>query len=287
MTARHYSLIKGFALATLMPLFAACSSEDDATVPGREPQEVQVSIGTRATTDGDTWTWENNDVIGLNVTGYNGTSSSYTLTYNAQTRSWTRSEAIIVTLPGTITAWYPGDNVTTTATSFNIPGDQSTDAKLCDADYMTYSGALNNTTPSVALEHRLCKVAVTISGYEDYSSTPAVESEVFYSYLTVNYNNDIWTGTGELTSITPFKTESSADGHHTYQAIVAPASSYSPFMTLKVNGKDRTVNCNQALVSGNAYTFNLTVRNPDATTRSAGILDYELELVEVRDLNEE
>lgn len=287
MTTRHYSLIKGFALATLMPLFAACSSEDDATVPGREPQEVQVSIGTRATTDGDTWTWENNDVIGLNVTGYNGTSSSYTLTYNAQTRSWTRSEAIIVTLPGTITAWYPGDNVTTTATSFNIPGDQSTDAKLCDADYMTYSGALNNTTPSVALEHRLCKVAVTISGYEDYSGTPAVESEVFRSYLTVNYNNDAWTGTGELTSVTPFKTESSADGHHTYQAIVAPASSYSPFMTLKVNGKDRTVNCNQALVSGNAYTFNLTVRNSDATTRSADTSDYELELVEVRDLNEE
>ena len=284
---RNKTLIKGFALATLLPLFAACSSEDDAIVPGGEPQEVQVSIGTRATTDGDTWTWENNDVIGLNVTGYNGTSSSYTLTYNAQTRSWTRSEAIFVTLPGTITAWYPGDNVTTTATSFNIPGDQSTDAKLCDADYMTYSGALNNTTPSVALEHRLCKVAVTISGYEDYSGTPAVESEVFHSYLTVNYNNDAWTGTGELTSITPFKTESSADGHHTYQAIVAPASSYSPFMTLKVNGKDRTVNCNQALVSGNAYTFNLTVRNPDAATRSAGISDYELELVEVRDLNEE
>ena len=281
------TLIKALWLAAFVPLFAACSSEEDSLVPSGEPQEVQVSIDTRATTDGDTWTWENNDVIGLNVTGYNGTSSSYTLTYNAQTRSWTRSEAIIVTLPGTITAWYPGDNVTTTATSFNIPGDQSTDAKLCDADYMTYSGALNNTTPSVTLEHRLCKVAVTISGYEDYSGTPAVESEVFRSYLTVNYNNDAWTGTGELTSITPFKTESSADGHHTYQAIVAPASSYSPFMTLMVNGKDRTVNCNQALVSGNAYTFNLTVRNPDADTRSASTSDYELELVEVRDMNEE
>lgn len=286
MTTRHYSLIKGLALATLMPLFAACSSEDDATVPGGEPQEVQVSIGTRATADGDTWTWENGDQIGLQVTGYDSnTTTDYTLEYNNGT--WNSNSTIATTLPGTMTAWYPGDNVTTTATSFNIPGDQSTDAKLCDADYMTYSGALNNTTPSVALEHRLCKVAVTISGYEDYSGTPAVESEVFRSYLTVNYNNDAWTGTGVLTSITPFKTESSADGHHTYQAIVAPASSYSPFMTLKVNGKDRTVNCNQALVSGNAYTFNLTVRNSDAATRSASTSDYELELVEVRDLNEE
>ena len=282
---RNKTLIKGFALAVLLPLFAACSSEDDNPVQGGEPQEVQVSIGTRATTDGNEWTWQNGDEVGLQVTGYDNTTNTYTLSYTGST--WYGNSGISAILPGTITVWYPGDNVTTTATSFNIPGDQSTDAKLCDADYMTYSGALNNTTPSVALEHRLCKVAVTISGYEDYSGTPAVESEVFHSYLTVNYNNDTWTGTGELTSITPFKTESSADGHHTYQAIVAPASSYSPFMTLMVNGKDRTVNCKQALVSGNAYTFNLTVRNPDATTRSAGTSDYELELVEVRDLNEE
>ena len=282
---RNKTLIKGFALAALLPLFAACSSENDAIVQGGEAQPVQIDI-TRATTDGNDWTWENGDQIGLQVTGYDSnTTTDYTLEYNNGT--WNSNSTIATTLPGTITAWYPGDNVTTTATSFNIPGDQSTDAKLCDADYMTYSGALNNTTPSVTLEHRLCKVAVTISGYEDYSSMPAVESEVFYSYLTVNYNNDAWTGTGELTSITPFKTESSADGYHTYQAIVAPASSYSPFMILMVNGKDRTVNCNQALVSGNAYTFNLTVRNPDATTRSAGTSDYELELVEVRDLNEE
>ena len=282
---RNKTLIKSFALATLLPLFAACSSEEDSPVPSGEPQEVQVSIGTRATTDGTTWTWQSGDEVGLQVTGYDNTTNTYTLSYTGS--AWYGNSGISAILPGTITVWYPGDNVTTTATSFNIPGDQSTDAKLCDADYMTYSGALNNTTPSVALEHRLCKVAVTISGYEDYSGTPAVESEVFRSYLTVNYNNDAWTGMGELTSITPFKTESSADGHHTYQAIVVPASSYSPFMTLKVNGKDRTVNCNQALVSGNAYTFNLTVRNPDATTRSAGISDYELELVEVRDLNEE
>ena len=280
MTTRHYSLIKGFALATLMPLFAACSSEDDATVPGREQQEVQVSISTRATADGDTWTWQNGDAINLYVTGYGSTSPTLTtLTYN--NGAWSTFNAI---LPAIVEACYPA---TATLTSFTIPENQG--AGIAAADYMTTASSqqLNGNDLSLALVHRLCKVAVTISGYEDYSGTPAVESEVFYSYLTVNYNNDAWTGTGELTSITPFKTESSADGHHTYQAIVAPASSYSPFMTLKVNGKDRTVNCNQALVSGNAYTFNLTVRNPDADTRSASTSDYELELVEVRDLNEE
>lgn len=278
---RNKTLIKGFALAALLPLFAACNSEEDATVPGGEPQEVQVSISTRATADGDTWTWQNGDAINLYVMGYGSTSpTTRTLTF-INGASWTTFN---VTLPATVEACYPA---TATLTSFTIPTNQS--AGIAEADYMTTASSqqLNGNDLSLALEHRLCKVAVTISGYEDYSSTPAVESEVFYSYLTVNYNNDTWTGTGELTSIIPFKTESSADGHHTYQAIVAPASSYSPFMALKVNGKDRTVNCNQALVSGNAYTFNLTVRNPDATTRSAGISDYELELVEVRDLNEE
>lgn len=278
---RNKTLIKGFALAALLPLFAACNSEEDATVPGGEPQEVQVSISTRATADGDTWTWQNGDAINLYVMGYGSTSpTTRTLTF-INGASWTTFN---VTLPATVEACYPA---TATLTSFTIPTNQS--AGIAEADYMTTASSqqLNGNDLSLALEHRLCKVAVTISGYEDYSSTPAVESEVFYSYLTVNYNNDTWTGTGELTSIIPLKTASNMDGYHTYQAIVAPASSYFPFMTLKVNGKDRTVNCNQALVSGNAYTFNLTVRNPDATTRSAGISDYELELVEVRDLNEE
>ena len=277
---RNKTLIKGFALVVFMPLFAACSNEEDATVPGGEPQEVQVGISTRATADGDTWTWQNGDAINLYVTGYGSTSPTLTtLTYN--NGAWSTFNAI---LPAIVEACYPA---TATLTSFTIPTNQS--AGIAGADYMTTASSqqLNGNDLSLALVHRLCKVAVTISGYEDYSGTPAVESEVFHSYLTVNYNNDAWTGTGELTSITPFKTESSADGHHTYQAIVAPASSYSPFMTLKVNGKDRTVNCNQALVSGNAYTFNLTVRNPDADTRSASTSDYELELVEVRDLNEE
>lgn len=276
---RNKTLIKGFALAALLPLFAACSSEDDNPVQGGEPQEVQVSIGARVTIDGGEWIWQSGDAINLYVMGYGSTSpTTRTLTY-INGASWTTFN---VTLPATVEACYPA-----TLTSFTIPENQV--AGIAAADYMTTASSqqLNGTNLSLTLEHRLCKVTVTISGYEDYSCMPAVESEVFYSYLTVNYNNDAWTGTGELTSITPFKTESSADGYHTYQAIVAPASSYSPFMILMVNGKDRTVNCNQALVSGNAYTFNLTVRNPDATTRSAGTSDYELELVEVRDLNEE
>lgn len=280
---RNKTLIKGFALAALLPLFAACSSENDAIVQGGEAQPVQIDI-TRATTDGNDWTWENGDQLKLYVTSYGSDApTEETLTYNGSTSTWNR---FYVTLPATVEACYPA---TATLTSFTIPENQG--AGVVAADYMTTASSqqLNGTNLSLTLEHRLCKVTVTIDDYEDYTAAiPTVSDERIKSYPTVSYNNGNWTGTGTaVTDIIPLKTASNMDGYHTYQAIVAPASSYFPFMTLKVNGKDRTVNCNQALVSGNAYTFNLTVRNPDATTRSAGTSDYELELVEVRDLNEE
>ena len=57
-------------------------------------------------------------------------------------------------------------------------------------------------------------------------------------------------------------------------------------MKLKVNEKDLFVKHTEPLLSGNAYTFNLTVNNPDVTTtRSAGASECKLELVEVEDMN--
>ena len=259
-------MIKGFALAALLPIFFACSSEDDSPVQGGEPQEVQVSINTRATADGDEWTWQNGDVINLYVTGYGNTSPmTTTLTYT--NGAWTTFNA---TLPATVEACYPE---TATLTSFTIPENQS--AGIAAADYMTTASSqqLNGTNLSLTLEHRLCKVIVTINDYIGYTDTPTVANERFSSYPTISYSDGGWTGTGSITNnITPFKKESSADGKHTYQAIVAPASSYEPFMTLTVNGKNRTVNCDQTLVSGNAYTFTLTVSNNELTLTPTDVL---------------
>ena len=271
------TLIKALWLAAFVPLFAACSSEEDSLVPSGEPQEVQVSIDTRATTDGDTWTWENNDVIGLNVTGYNGTS----LTYNAQTRSWTRSEPIIVTLPGTITAWYPG-GIGTSANSFTIPENQTTSGNLCKADFMTYSGDLISTTPSVTLEHRLSKVIVTISDWTDYGETmPEVKDFFIQTKESITVNGSTVTGDGNTIDIFPLQDEAA----HSYTAIVAPNAGFN--ITLVVAGKDKTASYTGSLASGNAYSFNLTLKDTNALdTRSAGTSDCELELVEVRNINE-
>ena len=106
MNTRHWNLIQGFALAALLPLFAACSSEGDELLQSEEKQPVQVNI-TRAATDGNDWSWQDNDQIGLNITNYGeSTPNSYTLTYNNNV--WTSNPATIeATLPATIQAWWP------------------------------------------------------------------------------------------------------------------------------------------------------------------------------------
>ena len=106
MNTRHWNWIQGLALAALLPLFAACSSEGDELLQSEEKQPVQVNI-TRAATDGNDWSWQNNDQIGLNITNYGeSTPNSYTLTYNNNV--WTSSPATIeATLPATIQAWWP------------------------------------------------------------------------------------------------------------------------------------------------------------------------------------
>ena len=92
MNTRHWKLIQALALAALLPLFAACSSEGDELLQGEEKQPVQVNI-TRAATDGNDWSWQDNDQIGLNITNYGeSTPNSYTLTYNNNV--WTSNPCI-------------------------------------------------------------------------------------------------------------------------------------------------------------------------------------------------
>lgn len=303
---RNKTLIKGFALAALVPLFAACSSEDDSLVQGGEAQPVQIDI-TRATTDGNNWTWQNGDQIGLSITGYGATTATtYTLTCDAN-GSWNSDPgSIIVTLPATAEAWYPQS---ASASQFSFthdynsvqiqPGmfsisivgtvDQSTANNLIQNDWMTSgSSTVNNSSLSLMLQHRLCKVTVTISSSED------IQEVRFFSY-SPNTPQGVIAAVLDRVFITPYKSNNTI-----YTAIVS-ASEYKnlpgglPFMRIKVGDSNsekwvyipNNIGDNGRLEAGNAYTFNLTVRNSDATTRSANTSDCELELVEVRDMNEE
>ena len=258
MTTRHYRWIKGFALAALVPLFAACSSEEDSLVQGGGAQPVQIDI-TRATTDGNDWTWQDGDQLKLYVTSYGSDApTEETLTYNGSTSTWSRFN---VTLPATVEACYPA---TATLTSFTIPTNQS--AGIAEADYMTTASSqqLNGTNLSLALVHRLCKVAVTITSWSDYGNTmPAISDFKITSYPNVTRSDDTVTGTGNTTDVIAYEESS-----NTYTAIIAPSDNGFT-LKLKVNGMDMTATSNQMLTSGNAYSFDLTVTDKELTLTPA------------------
>ena len=255
---RNKTLIKGFALAALLPIFFACSSEDDSLVQGGEAQPVQIDI-TRATTDGNDWTWENGDQLKLYVTSYGSdVPTEETLTYNGSTSTWSRFN---VTLPATVEACYPA---TATLTSFTIPTNQS--AGIAEADYMTTASSqqLNGTNLSLALVHRLCKVAVTITSWSDYGNTmPAISDFKITSYPNVTRSDDTVTGTGNTTDVIAYEESS-----NTYTAIIAPSDNGFT-LKLKVNGMDMTATSDQEVTSGNAYSFNLTVTDKELTLTPA------------------
>ena len=309
MNTRHWNLIQSFALAALLPFFAACSSEGDELLQGEEKQPVQVNI-TRATmNDGNDWSWQDNDQIGLNITNYGeSTPNSYTLTYNNNV--WTSNPATIeATLPATIQAWWPNAS-NASANDFNfiysgdtyslynnqvwIEGtiDQQSEELLAACDWMTCNASLTSPTLDINMAHRLCKVTVTIKSYEGWPDgyIPTITNPRFFTIA--GSNNEI--DNREVIPLTK------SDGEITYTAIIVPyyyiglnMGAYPPFMKLTVDGTDLLVTLPFDFAldfkvngAGKVYTFNLTVKNPNATTtRSAGASECELELVDVEDMN--
>lgn len=256
---RNKTLIKGFALAALVPLFAACSSEDDAIVQGGEAQPVQIDI-TRATTDGNDWTWQDGDRLKLYVTSYGSDASTgETLAYNGSTWS-----IFYVTLPATVEACYPA---TATLTSFTIPENQV--AGIAEADYMTTASSqqLNGNDLSLALVHRLCKVIVTITDWSDYGSTmPTVTDFRIQTKERITVNGSTVTGDGNTIDISPLQDEAA----HSYTAIVAPGAGFT--ITLTVDSRLKTVTYSGTLESGNAYSFNLTLKDNELVLTPIGTL---------------
>ena len=149
-------------------------------------------------------------------------------------------------------------------------------------------------TLDINMAHRLCKVTVTIKKYEGWQEghTPTITNPRFFTIAGSNKENPFL----EVIPLTK------SDGEITYTAIIVPFyyiglnnGYFPPFIKLTVDGTDLLVTLSFDFAidfktngAGKAYTFNLTVKNPNATTtRSAGASECELELVEVRDMNKE
>ena len=134
---------------------------------------------------------------------------------------------------------------------------------------MTYSGDLISTTPSVTLEHRLSKVIVTISDWTDYGETmPEVKDFFIQTKKSITVNGNTVTGDENTIDISPLQDEAA----HSYTAIVAPGAGFT--ITLTVDSRHKNVTYSGTLESGNAYSFNLTLKDNELVLTPTGLPNW-------------
>ena len=282
MNTRHWNWIQGLA----------------GLLQSEEKQPVQVNI-TRAATDGNDWSWQDNDQIKMNITPYGGTATEYTLTY--QNGNWNNTVIGEMTLPATAEAWWPS---TASASEFSFQHDsqggtiyingistwlegtvdQSSIDKLTQNDWMTSEQiTIGNPSIDLTLQHRLAKVTLNIQ------SSETINEVRFFSY-SPNAPQGVTSSILTRLAVRPLQNS------NTYTAIVSAFYyngdiGYLPFVKIKVGENNtekwvylpRNIGTNGSLSAGNAYTFNLTVNS--TSTRSTDTQECELELVDVEDMN--
>ena len=260
------------------------------------------SLETRAATNGDTWTWADGDQVPLTIGG-----TPYTLTYNKG--SWSPENFTGIALPATVQAWWPNTG-NASANDFNfiysentyslynqqvwIEGtvDQQSEELLAACDWMTCNASLTSPTLDINMAHRLCKVTVTIKGYEGWPEghTPAITNPRFFTIAGSNKENPFL----EVIPLTK------SDGEITYTAIIVPYyyiglnnGYFPPFIKLTVDGTEQLVTLPFDFAidfktngAGKAYAFNLTVKNPNAATTRSVRPECKLELAGIKDMNE-
>lgn len=276
-------------LAAIALTFAACSQDEDfapqtdsdavrinATI-GAMPQ-TRLAYGDEDDNFEETTTFTEGDQIRVNNLKRDAKNIA-TYKLDADGKTWTIADGALVWNDSTTTnqfqAWYPA-NEDASYDSFELPTDQSSDALLAAADWMTAStdemAKPTDGTIDLAFQHLLTMVTIRVKAWgTEYTETYQSISDVKIYTITTGIgkdsvgkavNNDI-----SSTSITPLHKEVS--GIDSYTAIVCPYvyAGKDRVMTLTVNNQDalqvfalgnRELTYN-GLQPGMHYTFDLKV----------------------------
>jgi hypothetical protein len=168
---------------------------------------------------------------------------------------WTQSEM-------TFKAYYPA-TTGTSMTAFNLPADQSSEAKIAQADYMTRQQTCTNengTDINLNLERKTARVIVRIAGFNDqYDNDQKTVSNVRINsqFSAIADGN----GTGDITEVTPYMRGTGGQGT-TFTALVVPGDGDSGARFIQLSdGEGNTLEVKgiPELEAGYSYTYNLTV----------------------------
>ena len=284
-TTKYLSL----AALALMGTLASCQSDDEAAVSFARPANavgINVSVGslkgtTRsnpAATDDTQRELNLGDQISVSTDGQDpvlfqctdADMQTWAEAVSGKFLLWTQSEM-------TFKAYYPATDGTS-MTNFTLPADQSTEAKIAQADYMTGQRTCDNengTDITLYLERKTARVIVRINDFTDqYDEGQQTVSNVRINsqYSTINDGN----GQGDVTAVTPYMQGTGGAGT-SYTALVVPGDGDdgADFITL-TDGENNTLTVKgfHELREGYSYTYNLTVGKNTIQVQSVTVTDW-------------
>ena len=279
------------AALALMGTLASCQSDDFTVARPDNAVSVNFSVGSLQTTrsnaiatDDTQREFNQGDQISVSTNDQEAVLFQCTSTEN---QTWTEAvpnKFLLWTQPMlTFSAYYPA-TTGTSMTTFTVPTDQSTEAKIALADYMTRQQVISRpeggSDIQMQLERQMARVIVRISGfgsqYRDDQKT--VDNVRIYSEASGIADGN---PTGSSTEIQPYA-QGSNDGwgwsqNSTFTALVVPGSGDSganfirltdgEYSTLLVTGIPE-------MEAGNSYTFNLVVGKNRIEVASVTVQDW-------------
>ena len=295
-------IAKYIPAAALALVLAGCQSEDDfiSSDYANDPMAVHIRAGiealqTRVNTAGTGDAWETGDLISVANTSTGAVTGKDKAVYKYNGGTWEPSGADYMVWAddvNTFEAYYPVvEGKTDSYTQFELPADQSSSNPtetnyIGRADYMTAAASQSKSDAlNLTFKHHLTKVTVKISGYGDQYATqkPVFQAPTFtVPTTTTTVDGKTLTVAGNGTTVTGlFSEDTSAEAKHSFTAVLLPGkyAADDTFVQLNIQGGTPfIVKANEqltnGLVSGKAYTFNVTVGKNGATINSVTVGDW-------------
>lgn len=295
-------IAKYIPAAALALVLAGCQSEDDfiSSDYANDPMAVHIRAGiealqTRVNTTETGNAWDENDQISVANTSKGAVQGKDKAVYKYNGSTWEPEGADYMVWAddvNTFEAYYPVvEGKTDSYTQFELPTNQSSNTPgaanyIGRADYMTAAASQSKSDAlNLTFKHHLTKVTVKISGYGDQYETvkptfqaptfmvPTTKTPVSGKTLTVANSGTTVTGL--------FSEDASTEAKHSFTAVLLPGkyAADDTFVQLNIQGGTPfIVKANEqltnGLVSGKAYTFNVTVGKDGATINSVTVGDW-------------
>ena len=296
-------IAKYIPAAALALVLAGCQSEDDfmSSDYANDPMAVHIRAGiealqTRVNTTETGNAWDENDQISVTNTSPEAITGKDKAVYKYNGSTWVPEGTDYIVwsddVENTFEAYYPVvEGKTDSYTQFELPTNQSSNTPgaanyIGRADYMTAAASQSKSDAlNLTFKHHLTKVTVKISGYGDQYETvkPTFQAPTFtVPTTTTTVDGKTLTVAGNGTTVTGlFSEDASTEAKHSFTAVLLPGkyAADDTFVQLNIQGGTPfIVKANEqltnGLVSGKAYTFNVTVGKDGATINSVTVGDW-------------